>query len=197
MPAFYGTRWFIALLTSDCHLTLSWARSIQLMSPHPTSWRVIIVLSFHPHLGLPNGLFLLRFPHPTPVCTSLCLPYVLLALPISCLIWSPEWYLVRNTDHKAPRYVAPLPVTWLLLGANIVLSTLLLTTLSLCSSFNVGVQVLFTVLHILRFTCLDSKLNTKCSAPNDRKTHTHTHTHKFLYIAWLANIFEGASPNCG
>jgi len=117
MPAFYGKRWFIALFTRDRHLTLSWARSIQSMSPHPTSWRVIIVLSSHPHLGLPNGLFL-RFPHPTPVCTSLCLPYVPLALPILwCLIWSSE-YLVRSTGHKAFRYVAPLPVTSFLLGPN-------------------------------------------------------------------------------
>jgi hypothetical protein len=32
--------------------------------------------------------------------------YMLHALLISVfLIWSPEWYLVRNTEHKAPRYV--------------------------------------------------------------------------------------------
>ena len=33
-------------------------------------------------------------------------PYVLHALPNSFfLIWSPKWYLVSSTDHKAPRYV--------------------------------------------------------------------------------------------
>ena len=60
-PAFYGTRRFITPFTSDRHLSLSWARSIQSMSPHPTSWRSILILSSHLHLGLPNGLFLSGF----------------------------------------------------------------------------------------------------------------------------------------
>ena len=40
-------------------------------------------------------------------CMHLCsLPYVLHNLPISVvLIWSLEWYLVRNTEHKASCYV--------------------------------------------------------------------------------------------
>jgi hypothetical protein len=33
---------------------------------------------------------------------SLHMPH---ALPISFLMWSFEWYLVRSTDHKAPSYV--------------------------------------------------------------------------------------------
>jgi hypothetical protein len=33
-------------------------------------------------------------------------PYVLHALPISViLIWTPEWYVVRSTEHKVPRCV--------------------------------------------------------------------------------------------
>ena len=35
-PAFYGTRRFITAFTSTCHLSLSSARSIQSMAPHPT-----------------------------------------------------------------------------------------------------------------------------------------------------------------
>jgi len=56
-PAFYGTRWFITR-----HLSLSWARSIQSMRPHPTSWRFILLLSFHLRLGLPSDLFPSGFP---------------------------------------------------------------------------------------------------------------------------------------
>ena len=36
-PAFYGTRKFITAFTNDRHLSLSWARSIQSIPPHPTS----------------------------------------------------------------------------------------------------------------------------------------------------------------
>ena len=36
-PAFYGTRRFITAFTADRHLSLSWARSIHSMTPHPTS----------------------------------------------------------------------------------------------------------------------------------------------------------------
>jgi len=62
--------------------------------------------------------------------------------------------MVESTDHKASPYVALLPVTSFLLGPNILLSTLFSYTLILCSSFSVGVQVLYTVLHIfLSFMC--------------------------------------------
>ena len=44
-PAFYGTQRFIIAFTSACHLSLSWARWIQSMPPHPTSWRFILILS--------------------------------------------------------------------------------------------------------------------------------------------------------
>jgi len=55
-PAFYGTRRFITAFTSARHLSLSWARSIQSVPPHPTSWRSILILSSHLRLGLPSGL---------------------------------------------------------------------------------------------------------------------------------------------
>jgi hypothetical protein len=41
IPAIYGTRMFITTFTSACHLSLSWASSIQSIHPHPTSWRFI------------------------------------------------------------------------------------------------------------------------------------------------------------
>ena len=56
-PAFYGTRRFITAFTSARHLSLSWASSITSITPHPTSWRSILILSSHLWLGLPSGLF--------------------------------------------------------------------------------------------------------------------------------------------
>ena len=56
-PAFHGTRRFITALTRVQHLSLSWASPIQSTYPHPTSWRSILILSTHLHLGLPSGLF--------------------------------------------------------------------------------------------------------------------------------------------
>ena len=61
-PAFHGTRKFITALTSVRHLSLSWASPVQSIYPHPTSWRSILMLSTHLHLGLPSGLFPSVFP---------------------------------------------------------------------------------------------------------------------------------------
>ena len=61
-PAIHGTRRFITALTSVRHLSLSWARPIQSIYPHPTSWRSILILSTHLRLGLPSGLFPSGFP---------------------------------------------------------------------------------------------------------------------------------------
>jgi hypothetical protein len=55
-PAFYGTRRFITAFTSTRHLSLSWASSIQSITPHPTSWRSTLILSSHLRLGLPSGV---------------------------------------------------------------------------------------------------------------------------------------------
>ena len=56
-PAFYGTQRFITAFTSARHLSLSWASSFQSMSPYPTFWSTILILSSHLRLGLSNGLF--------------------------------------------------------------------------------------------------------------------------------------------
>ena len=66
-PAFHGTWRFITALTSVCHLSLSWARPIQSIYQHPTSWRSILILSTHLRLGLPSGLFPSGFPTKTPI----------------------------------------------------------------------------------------------------------------------------------
>ena len=54
-PAFHGTRRFITAHTSVRHLSLSWVSPIQSIYPHPTSWRSILILSTHLHLGLLIG----------------------------------------------------------------------------------------------------------------------------------------------
>ena len=64
-PAFHGTRRFITALTSVRHLSLSWASPIQSIYPHPNSWRYILILSTHLHLGLPSGLLPSGFPTKT------------------------------------------------------------------------------------------------------------------------------------
>ena len=72
-PAYHGTRRFITALTSVRHLSLPWASPIQSIYPLPTSWRSILILSTHLHLGLPSGLFPSSFPTKT-LYTPLSLP---------------------------------------------------------------------------------------------------------------------------
>jgi hypothetical protein len=56
-PASCGTRSFITAFTNARHLSLSGTSSIQFITPHPISWRSILILSSHLRLGLAYGLF--------------------------------------------------------------------------------------------------------------------------------------------
>jgi hypothetical protein len=59
----------------------------------------------HLRLSLSKGLLPSGFPTKT-LYAPLLAPYVLHSLPISVFFTSsPEWYLVRNTEHKARCYV--------------------------------------------------------------------------------------------
>jgi hypothetical protein len=64
-PGFHGTRRFITALTSVRHLSLSWVSPIQFIYQHFTTWRSILILFTHLHLGLPGGLFASGFPTKT------------------------------------------------------------------------------------------------------------------------------------
>ena len=113
-PAFYGTRRLITALTSDRHLSLSWAHPIQSIYPHPTSWRSILILSTHLCLGFPSGLFPSGFPTKTIYTPPSPHPYAPHAQPISFFsILSPAQYWVRSINHLAPRYaissIPPVP----------------------------------------------------------------------------------------
>jgi hypothetical protein len=70
-------------------------------------------------------------------------PYAPHAPPSSFFsIWLPEHYVVRSTYHNAPHYVVfSTPVTFSVLGPNILLNTPFSNTLSLYSSPNVDDQV--------------------------------------------------------
>jgi hypothetical protein len=99
-PAFYRTRRFITALTSPYHPSLSWVSPIQSINPHPTSWRSILILSIHLHLGLPSGILFSAFqtkkfyPPPSPH------QYAQHAQPSSFFsILSPVQYWVRSTNH--------------------------------------------------------------------------------------------------
>jgi len=61
-PAFYGTRKFITAFTSVRQLFLPWARSIQSITPHPTSWRSILIL-FSVYALVSQVVSSLMFPH--------------------------------------------------------------------------------------------------------------------------------------
>jgi hypothetical protein len=61
-PTFYGTRRFNTEFTRTLHLSLSWARPIQSISPHTTYIRSILILCNHLRLGLLSGLLPSSFP---------------------------------------------------------------------------------------------------------------------------------------
>ena len=141
--AFYWTRRFITVLTSARHLSLSWAKSIQSMTPHPTSWRSILMLSSHLRLGLPSGLFPSGVPPKTlytpflSLLRATCQAHLIHRDLISRIISVEQYKSWSSSLHSFLHS----PVTSSLLGPNILLSTLFSNILSLRSSHNVSDQV--------------------------------------------------------
>jgi hypothetical protein len=69
---FYGTQRFITAFTAACHLSLSWARSIQ-STPSSNFSKIHFNISVHLRLGLPSVLLHSGFPHQNLVRISPCL----------------------------------------------------------------------------------------------------------------------------
>ena len=122
------------------------------INPSP-SWRSILILTSHIHLGLPSGLF------PSYLPTKMM--YAIPLFPI-CATWPAHFILLNHpnniwwgsTDDKTPCYVVfstPL-ISLSLLGSNIFLSTLLSNTLNLCSSLKVINQVIPTQSDMWTYT---------------------------------------------
>ena len=94
------TQMFIIAITRYRHLSLSWARSFYSTHSHAMCLWSILILSFYLRFGATSGLspagFTVKITSP-PICAT-CLTNLF-------LMWSPKWYLVRRTEHKAPRCV--------------------------------------------------------------------------------------------
>jgi hypothetical protein len=134
-----------SLLHSQLTATLSliWAISIQSMGPHRTSWRPIWIVSSHLRLGLPSGLFPSDFPTQT-LYTPLLSP-IHATCPAHLILLDLITRTILGEQYKSLSYTLysflHSPVTWSLLGPNILLSTPFSNTLSVHSSLNVSDQV--------------------------------------------------------
>jgi len=165
-PAFHGTRRLITTLTCVRHLSLSWASPIHSIYPHPTSWRSILILSIHLHLGLPSGLLHSGFPTKTlytPLSAPIratCPAYLILLDFITRTIMCEKYKSFSSSLCS----LLHSPVTSSLLGPNILLVAMFSNTLSFLSSRNISDQVSHPYkttgkiidLYILIFKFLDS-----------------------------------------
>ena len=114
-------------------------------TPHPTSWRSILILSSHLCLGLPIGLFPSGFPHQNPLYSSplpshkhaACHAHLILLDIFTQTILGEG---CRSLSSSLCNFLHS-PVTPSLLGPNILLSTLFSNTISLRSSLNVSDKV--------------------------------------------------------
>jgi hypothetical protein len=130
-PAFYGTRRFIVAFTSDRHLSLSWASSIQSMPPHPTSLQIHFIII--PSTLRSSKRFLLSG-HPTKALRATLLSAMRAACPahlinldvITRMIFGEEYRSLSSSLCS----LLHSPVTSSVLGSNILTPMCLRSVLS-------------------------------------------------------------------
>ena len=118
--------------------------------PHPTSWKSILILSFHPRLGLPSGLSPSGFPTKT-LYTHFLSPiritfptYLFLLDLITRIIFDDEY---RSLSSSLCSFLHS-TVTSTLLGPYILLNTLFSDTLSIRPSLNVSDQMCIQLIFL-------------------------------------------------
>jgi hypothetical protein len=141
-PVFYGTRRFITVFTRARHGSLSWARCIQSTPSHPVFIRSILILSSHLRLDLPSVLFISALKQKCYIHFASCYAC---SIPRPSHSWLDHpnniWRRVQVMKLLITQLSLRSPVTSSLLGLSILLSTLFLNTLSLCSNLNVKDEV--------------------------------------------------------
>jgi hypothetical protein len=116
------------------HLSLSWARSIQSVSPNSTFWRFILILFFHLRLGLPSDSFpQVSAPKPRVQLLRATYPAHFILLDLIIRIIFGEEYRSLSSPLCSLLHSS---VTLCILGQNILFSTLFSNTLSLRSSLS-------------------------------------------------------------
>jgi hypothetical protein len=117
---------FITEFTNAHHLPLSWASSIKSISPYPTSWRSVLILSSPLHLGLPSSLFPAGFPTKIlytpliPPIRATCFSQLILLDFITKIILGEKYRSLTSSLCSSQHS----PLTSSLLGPNILINAL-------------------------------------------------------------------------